>query len=171
MKTQSINFYRGESTSITLTIEGQYDNHDLVFVVKANNNQESPRVIEKKLSRGEITILSYDAETNLTTIKISMSISDTADLKIKKYVFDIDSINLSNTEEVQTCIYGNFNLTADVQTPSDGYETPETAKRFITISADDGNVGDIVQIQLNSNNEKVFKLISLMELKSQLNNI
>lgn len=169
--TQSIGYYRGESIDIVLDpLPGDLTGRELVFTVKENYDFEEPRMIYKVKSRGDITAV-YNSTTQETTVTILMTPEDTNDLPGKKYVWDLDSINPYNPEDIITPIYGTFNLRADVRTESDGYPLNKYAKRFFVFNAEDCSVGDIIQCQLNSYGEKVFVNITLTELKSQLNQI
>lgn len=158
MKTQNLTVIRGDQQKINFVIYEDLTASLLSFVVKENKEFTSDRLIEKKSPQGISIIVSAD----VTTITVTLEPADTQDLTGRYYVYDIVQ------DDYTTLVSGTITLIGDVQTPFDGFATPETAKRFITIDVEDSEIGDIIQTQFNSLGNKKFTFISLTELKSQL---
>jgi hypothetical protein len=166
----NLKFKRGTKGAISFSIKGDHTGRELSFVVKQDNEISSARLIQKLKSLSEISVV-YDDETGLTTCEVSLEKTDTQDLSVQYYPWDVDSISLSDQTDIETPEGGLFQLLQDVQTPFDGFATPENAVRFIQIDASSASVGDILQVSISSDDKKVVGIITLAELKRQLENL
>jgi hypothetical protein len=157
---------RGTKKTHSVHLIGDHTNRELSFVVKNGLAESKERVIEKLKSRGEISA-SYDSASNITTCLIQMIKTDTVDLPVQTYPWDIDSINTNDAEDVETVEGGNYILQQDVQTPYDSYGLPANATRVQQVDAT--NAGNLeLNIVKTINGVKKYEFISLTELAGYL---
>lgn len=172
MITADYEIYRGVKTTITMVVPGAWNTYELTFVAKQDRNISSPRVIEKKnlLAGGGDNEMLVTYADGKTAIVITLEEADTNDLVLTSLQYDIDAYDIV-AERDTPIANGEIFINHDVKTPFDGVSLPATAIRVASIFATDGEVGNIIQIQLNSQGKKVFRFITLANLKQQLNSI
>jgi hypothetical protein len=155
MLQQDLSYYRGDSKVLTLNILGNLTGRDLTFVVKADKNPLSDRLLEKDTDDG-ITIL-YSSP--YTTVSITIDKLDLADLEAKVYFYDIISVDPLDAEDSVTVAGGNFILIGDVQTPYDGTGSlPANATRVMVVS-EVGNATELYPVWNNTDKVVEFKTI------------
>lgn len=157
---------RGTKKRVTIPVPGDHTNREIIFTVKRGYKETDDRVIEKKKSLGEIDT-TYDSTKNVTNCSFWLLKNDTTDLAISNYPYDIDSISLTDPEDIDTPAGGALILLQDVRTPFDGTALSSSATRYVNLDASEAEVGDVIQCKLVSG-VKVFQLITLTELKKQL---
>lgn len=162
----NLKFKRGTKGTVTFTLKGNHTERELSFVVKSGEDFVSKRLIEKLKSLGEIST-TYDEETDLTTCEVSLEVINTQSLAIQSYPWDVDSISLTDVEDVTTPNGGSLQFLQDVQTPFDGFEIPEENIIYQAVSAEDGGVGDIVMINASGKVE----FTPLAQLKTLLDEL
>lgn len=88
MTNQNFTLTKGDSLEFTITLEDtEIAPNDIIYIVKDNVNSQSP-VISKSLSKGEIE----RTEDEGYVYKIYIPFSDTEDLKILNYIYQIELI-------------------------------------------------------------------------------
>lgn len=88
MTNQNFTLTKGDSLEFTITLEDtEIAPNDIIYIVKDNVNSPSP-VISKSLSKGEIE----RTEDEGYVYKIYIPFSDTEDLKILNYIYQIELI-------------------------------------------------------------------------------
>lgn len=130
MKTIDLRVYRGNKKNLTIEVEGDHSLRNLSFVVKADRELTSNRLITKTT---EILASYLNDKTQIT---IPLDAIDTQDLLAGKYHYDLDSTDSSNPSDTETVAGGKFNIEADVQTPFDGTDLPFEAKRYMPVFAE-----------------------------------
>jgi hypothetical protein len=155
MLQQDLSYYRGDSKILSINIAENLTGRDLTFVVKADKNPLSDRLIEKDTDDG-ITIL-YSSP--YTTVSMTIDKLDLADLEAKVYYYDIISVDPEDAEDSVTVAGGNFILIGDVQTPYDGTGSlPANATRVMVVS-EVGNATELYPVWNNTDKVVEFKTL------------
>lgn len=118
MITIDIKQRRGSKKNIEFEAKGSLAGHELSFVVKRSTEVTDMRVIDKNILRTGEMSMSFNPETDITKIIISLLEEDTYELPAGNYYYDLDDLTLSDT-----LANGIFILIADVQTPFDNLES------------------------------------------------
>lgn len=169
MSILNIDWVRGDTGTILnssgvnpFVFVGDLTTHLIRFVVKADNSLTSARLIDKDFDNGTSNGItgSYDAGSNTTTFTVSLLTADTNDLSLGDYYFSLTD-TLGST--ISTPYRGIFKLSYDVETPFDGFSTPDTAVRFQQVDASSANVDDFVTVGLDANSDNIFKFTSILK--------
>ena len=131
-KRLDINWYAGVDDTITFDITGDQSQRVLSFVIKADKNDTSNRLVQKTSSLNQISAV-YSPATLKTSISINLLKEDTFDLGGKTYYWDLRSDSATDPADTKVPIRGNFNIEAAIQTPFDGTNLPSQAIRYIPI--------------------------------------
>ena len=131
-KRLDINWYAGVEDIITYDIPGDQSQRVHSFVIKADKNDTSNRLVQKTSTLGQITAV-YSPISLKTTITINLSKEDTFDLGGKTYYWDHRCDSATDSSDTKVPIRGNFVIEAAVQTPFDGTNLPSEATRFIPL--------------------------------------
>lgn len=126
MTKKHISWYRGEGKDLTFTVYGDLTARALSFAVKRYQENDSPRVVNKlnAVAGGSGITASYDADTDLTTITISIDPDDTFALGLRTYYYDLISVASGDFTDRVGLYYGEFNLIFSVQHPDDSTSVP-----------------------------------------------
>lgn len=179
MKVVKINFLieRGDAyldeDRLEIRVPGDWTSYKCSWAVKLDKEISSDRLIEKNntLAGGSNDELELQLEGNETVFKISLLNEDSSDFQNPKYFHDLIFVDPNNNAKSKTLAKGEFKVEFDVQTPFDGFATPANAVRFLQVDASSAEIGDLLQVSLSSEGEKVVGIVTLAELKRQLENL
>jgi len=179
MKVVKINFLieRGDAylnaDRLEIRVPGDWTNYKCSWVVKADKDISSDRLIEKNnsLAGGIDDELELRLEGNETVFMISLLNEDSSDFQNPKYYHDLIAVDVSNNAKSKTLAKGEFKVEFDVQTPFDGFATPTNAVRFLQVDASSAEIGDLLQVSISSEGKKIVGIVTLIELKRQLDNL
>jgi len=152
MLNRDLSWYRGDKTDFSFVVNGNHTERYLRFVVKADKEITSNRLIEKRnqLFGGSDTQLfaEYNEDTNRTTITIHILGNDNSDFKNAKYYYDVVSINPTDLDDTVTIIKGTITNNIDVQTDFDGTDLPGEAQRYMPVIADNFDDQELIKTQV-----------------------
>lgn len=162
-KRLDINWYAGVADTVVYYLSGDQTARKHSFVVKADKEETSDRLIEKTSDAGEI---SATYEGGKTKIEITLLKEDTYDLGGNNYYWDHRSNSETDETDTKVPVRGNFNVEGAVQTPYDGANLPSAAARYALIDLSTFSLNDIIGIkQISGSNVMAgFNLTDLINL-------
>ena len=111
-----IEIYRGDRRVLEFFYPGDITEDRIKFVVKADRNLTTARLIEKVNGDGGIDI---ESSGIYTKISVYLEPADTQALDSADYYYDIIREDPQNSIDYETIYYGLFSVNADVQNPYD----------------------------------------------------
>jgi N-methylhydantoinase B/oxoprolinase/acetone carboxylase alpha subunit len=166
-----LKFIRGTKQKFILYVPGDVTARKLRFVVKEDKELTTDRLIEKNntLNGGSDAELkaTYIAGQNRTTLEIFKQKVDDGDFTNDAYYFDVRSISTTDSADDVRIERGDIRMDFSVSSDTDGTNLPSSASRWVNLDASEAEVNDLIQCKLVGG-VKVFQLITLTELKQQL---
>lgn len=166
-----LKFIRGTKQKFILYVPGDVTARKLRFVVKEDKELTTDRLIEKNntLNGGSDAELkaTYSSGQNRTKLEIFKQKIDDGDFANDAYYFDVRSISTTDSADDVRIEQGNIRMDFSVSSDTDGTSLPSSASRWVNLDASEAEVGDVIQCKLVGG-VKVFQLITLTELKQQL---
>ncbi len=145
VKKYDFDIVRGDKTNLSAIVQGDYSTYKLIFVVKADKELTSDRLIEKKNTLAGGTGITATYNGKVTSFVISIDKEDTQDFTNLVYYYDLTATSISDTSNIKTILTGTLNLTFDVQTPYDGTDLPNNATRYLPILPDSFHAGEFIK--------------------------
>jgi len=136
---------------IEIKKQGDYTQHKLTFVVKADKVLTSDRLVEKMntLAGGSDDGIEATLDADgYTTFAISLECTDTQDLTLPGYYYDLVAEDADDSTKSVTIASGNLRNEYDVQSPFDGLDLPDTAERLLPILASNFEDQEIIKVEV-----------------------
>jgi len=161
---------RGDPIILSLQVNGDITAYKIIFVAKLSTDISAERLIEKKNSVAGGTDIETTYADGVTQIDISLTSDDTNYLTTFRLFYDITQQISDDSLEPETIAEEEIRLTADVQTPFDGWAIPNYTTRFQLVNAQDLPADTLIFCKI-INSQKVFTTLTIPELKVLLDNL